>query len=142
MALRKFHIGDILSITTHKLLSPRHMDGVYDILRYMVAEDLWTHQLIRVCEECTPYLLEEMPWLQEITGEDVGPQNYQKWLNDKIARYGEYHEVRPIHPEDHEVIDPETELKLIVGDEKPVINIQVDEEEPPSPYGDITWKND
>ena len=29
---RYFHIGDVLTITTGCLLSPRHMEGVYDIL--------------------------------------------------------------------------------------------------------------
>jgi hypothetical protein len=28
--IRGFHIGDILSITTGRLVSPRHMDGIYE----------------------------------------------------------------------------------------------------------------
>ena len=30
---KDFHLGDVLSITTGCLVSPRHMGGVYDILR-------------------------------------------------------------------------------------------------------------
>jgi len=58
-----FHIGDILSITTGRLVSPRHMEGVYDILGYMTGDSLFTHQLIRAADRCKPVLLEQHPFL-------------------------------------------------------------------------------
>lgn len=47
MNTRNFHLGDILSVTTGCLLSPRRMEGVYDILNFMTADNLFTHQLGR-----------------------------------------------------------------------------------------------
>lgn len=120
--LRQFHLGDILSITTGRLVSLRHMDGVYDILDYMTGDSLYTHQLPRAGDECKPYLLEQYPFLNEITGEEVTPQNYKEWLETQVQKYGEQHKVRPIHFEDHEIIDPVDELQRMgVGEEKIIV---------------------
>jgi hypothetical protein len=44
VATREFHLGDVLSITTGVLVSPRRMEGVSDILEFMTGSDLFTHQ--------------------------------------------------------------------------------------------------
>ncbi|WP_445080300.1 DUF7736 domain-containing protein [Brevibacillus laterosporus] len=53
--MKSFHISDILSVTTGKLLSTRRMDGVYDILNHMTGESLLTHQLPRAIRVCAPF---------------------------------------------------------------------------------------
>lgn len=58
---KNFHIGDILSITTDFLVSPRGMDGIYDILNFITNDNLFTHQLPRVAKECRPFLLGKYP---------------------------------------------------------------------------------
>ena len=108
---KKFHLGDILSITTGRLLSPRHVEGIYDILNYMTGDNLFTHQLPRASDECKPYLFMEMPWLRGIDASSVTEHNYKEWLNEQVKKYGEYHDVQPIAGEDHEVIDPLDELR-------------------------------
>lgn len=141
--MRKFHLGDILSITTGRLLSPRHMAGVYDILDYMTGDELYTHQLGRASQECKPYLLEELPFLSEIDAESVTSDNWEQWLQEQVVKYGEYHDVRPIHPEDHEVIDPVEELKQMGVSEDKIITIDLSEDkDEPSSFGDINWKVD
>lgn len=35
----EFHVGDILSVITDRLVSPKHIGGVYDILGFMAGED-------------------------------------------------------------------------------------------------------
>jgi len=47
MATKDFHISDILSITDGRLVSTRHMDGIYEILNFMTGDNLFTHQLPR-----------------------------------------------------------------------------------------------
>ena len=44
---KRFHISDILSITTGRLVATRHVEGIYDILGFMTGEELFTHQLPR-----------------------------------------------------------------------------------------------
>ena len=58
---KQFHLGDVLSVTSDFLLSPRKIDGVYDILNYMTGDDLYTHQLPRASKECKPWLLRKHP---------------------------------------------------------------------------------
>lgn len=67
---RQFHLGDILTITTGRLVSPRHMDGVYDILNYMTGDTLFTHALPRASRECEEPLREMYPWLRAVTVPD------------------------------------------------------------------------
>ena len=62
---RNFHLSDILSITTGRLVSTRHMEGVYEILNWMTQDDLFTHQLGRASEECAPILCTLYPELSE-----------------------------------------------------------------------------
>lgn len=63
MKTKKFHLGDILSITTGILFSPRGVEGVYDILGFMTGNDLYTHQLPRASDECLPHLKYQHPEL-------------------------------------------------------------------------------
>jgi|GEM_PF-1222939 len=140
---RLFHLGDILSIVTGKLVSPRHVKGVYDILDYMTGDNLFAHQLPRACNECRSYLLVEMPWLAEVDASTVSSENWEQWIDDLVEKYGEYHSVLPIHPEDHENIDPVDELNRMGVDESriiSIINFDLNDEKPTSPYRDINWK--
>lgn len=112
---RSFHLGDILSATTGRLVSPRHVDGVYDILGFMTGESLMTHQLPRASDECRPSLLEQHPALAavEVPESFDGKEHVFEWLDQQVAKYGEYLDVRPLNPEDHTSIDPISELQMM-----------------------------
>ncbi len=153
----KFHLGDILSITTGILLSPTHIGGVYEILNFMTGDNLYTHQLPRAARECAPYLFEQFPQLKNLTLPAVDDQEtddpvaeqvrktsnqikWMDWLDEQVKVLGEFHEVQPMHAEDHEVKDPIQELiEMRGGDVSSVYVIQVDSNAP-SPSGDINWK--
>ena len=78
---RTFHIGDILTITTGRLVSPRHVDGIYDILNFMTGDNLFTHQLPRGMDECAPSLREQFPDLAAIVvPDDLGSKEYNDAL--------------------------------------------------------------
>lgn len=62
---RDFHLGDVLTVTTGRLLSPRHMEGIYDLLQFMTGQPVFTHQLGRVSDECKPSLYRQHPWLRD-----------------------------------------------------------------------------
>jgi hypothetical protein len=61
--MKNFHISDILSITTGRLVSSRHIEGVYEILNFLTSDELFTHQLPRACRECEPWLKTQFPQL-------------------------------------------------------------------------------
>lgn len=144
---RMFHIGDVLSITTGRLVSPSGIDGICDILNFMTMDNLMTHQIPRACEECRPYLFAQYPWLEspEITTMAIGELilmlketetgKMEKkllvmgWLSKLISgKYSiqcpEMLAVRPIPESAHEVRDPVEELEEKLGKDR-VIVVQV-----------------
>ena len=121
MKTKEFHIGDVLSITTGRLVSPRHIGGVYDILNFMTGDNLFTHQLPRVSNECKPYLFEWHPQLKDVDASEVTPENWQEWLNEQVTRFGEDLTVRQIPEERHERRDPIEEMVEMVEPEKVIV---------------------
>lgn len=113
-----FQLGDILSITTGKLVSKRHMEGVYDILNFMTRDNLFTHQLGRASVECKPALLEQHPQLASVTGDDVTPENFKEWIEAQCAEFGDELLVRQLPEHGHEFIDPMSELAEKVHPDK------------------------
>jgi len=129
---RRFHIGDILSITTGKLVSPRRIDGVYDILGYMTDDAPYTTQLGRFAEECLPYLEQQLgeaikPY-SEVPGTIVDRLSLYKWLHSVTdAMSGDpFLKVGKIGEQDHATIDPMTELELDQGPKIMKKVIQID----------------
>ena len=115
---KTFHLGDILSVTTGCLVSPRHIDGVYDILNWMTGDNLMTHQLPRACGECEGPLRAQHPDLIviEVPGDFGGKEGVDRWLAEQVTIYGETREVAPLAAEDHTRIDPITELRAMKPD--------------------------
>lgn len=109
---RTFHLGDILTITTGRLVTPRHMDGVYDILNFMTGDNLFTHQLPRACDECQGPMLAQHPDLAGIEVPDLdGEAEVVAWLAVQVDRFGETREVAPLAADEHTHIDPLTEIR-------------------------------
>jgi hypothetical protein len=109
-APRAFHIGDVLSVTGYKLVSPRLVEGVYDILNFMTGDNLYTHQLPRARDECRPYLLQQHPELANVDESSVTAETWRVWLDQQIARFGETLSVKPLPAHAHQFIDPVSEL--------------------------------
>jgi hypothetical protein len=122
--IRQFHIGDILSITTGHLVSPRHIEGVYDILNFMTRDNLFTHQLPRASRECAPHLLRQHPMLDHVDASGVNADNWRAWLDAQIVKFGLTLPVEPVPEHVHEFIDPMSELAEKVHPDK-IITIEV-----------------
>lgn len=114
---KEFHIGDILSITTGRLVSLDHIDGVYNILNYMTGDNLFTHQLPRAARECEGFLLEQHPDLADIKVPEITCEaECITWLASIYPTYGERRMVNPLPKGSHTVIDPISEIKMIRPD--------------------------
>jgi hypothetical protein len=118
-----FDLGDILTITTGRLVALRGMDAIYDILNFMTGDNLFTHQLPRGMQECAPYLLRQHPQLAAVTEDELGPENYAANLVKWKQRFGETLPVAKIPMDDHTRKDPLVELYEMVGD-KPIIVVE------------------
>lgn len=108
--MKEFHLGDVLSVTTGLLVSPSHIQGVYNILNYMTGHDLFTHQLPRASEKCKPFLFKQFPQLKNITGEEVNKENWKQWLDEQVEKYGESFNVEPMPQGEYKAMNPVSEF--------------------------------
>lgn len=67
--MKIFSLEAVLSVTTGRLLtkakgkSNNGIGDIYDLLNFMCAEDVYTHQLGRFADECRSYILRQYPQL-------------------------------------------------------------------------------
>ena len=128
MNTKEFHVGDILSITTGRLVSLKGMDGVYEILNYMTGEILHTVGIPRAADDALPYLIQQLPWLVEVNKlfEELEKQEDFDWhevmtiVEELGKRYGITHQIYPIPQEDRERLTLEEELARIRGPQNPI----------------------
>ncbi|MFJ6559962.1 hypothetical protein ACIQMV_08775 [Streptomyces sp. NPDC091412] len=119
---RTFPLADILTMTTGRLLSARHMDGVYDIANWMTGESLMTHQLPRAADACGPALLAQHPQLKGVEPPaGVDAPDLMAWLANTEREYGHELSVAPLAAEQWRHQDPIEELCDMVGPERVVV---------------------
>ena len=110
----QFHLGDIISVTTGRLVAPNGMGGVQAFMEYMAGEPIWTHQLPRVSRECEATLRAQFPAFADLEVPQLAsPSDYEAWLETQVTRFGAMHEVTPLNAADHTSIDPITEMRAI-----------------------------
>lgn len=109
MTTKQFHLGDILSITTGRLMSPQGMGGVYEILNWMTGESVFTHQIPRIAKEAAPVILRALPQIANAQCDDVTAENFDQRLSDLVVEFGEMHPVPKMTIAEHERIDPISE---------------------------------
>jgi len=97
-AARSFHLGDVISAAFGVLVSPRHMEGVYDTLNFLTGDNLYTHQLPRAGRAVQPFVLQQHPQLAPIAEACAActTENWCEWLDQQIALYGERLELTPM----------------------------------------------
>ena len=80
---RAFPIGDVLSITTGRLVAKEGMGAVYEILNFLTGDNLYTHVLPRAAEFCRPALLKRFPQLKAV-GDHMG-EMLSKRIHDGLS---------------------------------------------------------
>lgn len=121
MTAREFDLGDILSITTGMLVSPRGMVGLCDAIEFVAGEPVWTHQIPRVSREAAPAILRQHPQLAEVDASSVTSENWETWLADQMTKFGARLSIRPMNEDEHERVDPLSELAEMVHPDKIVV---------------------
>lgn len=89
MATREFHLGDILSVTTGRLVSPRHLTGVFDLMEWMTLGGV-------PYAECGRELLRQHPDLGDVNVPEqfAGEADAKRWLAAQVGVYGTTRTVR------------------------------------------------
>lgn len=120
---KNFPTLDALSALTGSLVTPKGIGAVYEVLDFMTGEGLFTHQLPRVSREAQAFMLKRLPALAETCEEakQVTRDNYQHWQAVWLARHGETITLARMGIDDHEPIDPISELAEMVPPERRII---------------------
>lgn len=118
METKEFATADVLSTVTGRLLGK--IDGVYEVCNWATSESVFTHQLPRIGKEVQRMMLEHMPELQRAVDErdEVSPENWEMWRDRWIERYGKTIAVPKLTTDQHERIDPLSELAEKVHPDK------------------------
>lgn len=64
---RTFPLGDVLTITTGRLVAAGGMDAVYEILNFLTGDSLHTTQLPRAKRWAAPLILDANPKLRAVS---------------------------------------------------------------------------
>jgi hypothetical protein len=119
---RLFPLADILSMTTGRLLSRRHMDGIYEIADWMTGDNLMTHQLPRAADVCGPALLDQHPQLRDVQPPaSLDAPDLMAWLADTEREHGEELPVAPLPAGAWKHQNPIEELCDMVGAERVIV---------------------
>lgn len=134
MQTKRFDVSDVLSVATPRLVSNRHMEGVYDILNWMTDDNLFTHQLPRAARQCETWLLRWFPELANANAalgalDDLLAQHESNpgeacriWIERLVAIGLPTHYDVPRVPADHrQHVNPLEELAQMVGPEKIIV---------------------
>lgn len=118
---KEFPTLDVLSTITGRLMAG--IGGVYEVLNWMTGESVYTHQIPRIGREATPVLIAAHPLLADAVAEadQVDPSNYREWCATWLDRYGPVISVPKFNADDHESIDPLSELVEHVHPDKIVV---------------------
>lgn len=92
----KFAIETILSISHSKLLT--EIGNVYEILNYMLDDNLFTHQLPRASRFCEKFIRAQYPQLDDwdFFNEQVSTENYKEYIEKAKAIFGNELEIEKV----------------------------------------------
>jgi len=122
----RFSLGTLLTISSGTFLT--EMGEVYRVVDHVTGTAHLTHQLGRAADEIKPWILRQHPWLADealVLPDDIeGEGPVLAWLADKAAVYGDDFPVEPMPEAMYQAKDPMIELRLMVGPDKPIIEVE------------------
>ena len=106
----QFPVEVILSVIYGKLLCD--IEKVYEILNYMLDDNLYTHQIPRASKFVKQFLLKQHPILEEWKKENekINSKNWQTYFNLAQRKFGSTLEVQKIPKKLQKHKDPLKEL--------------------------------
>jgi hypothetical protein len=127
---KDFPTLDVLSTVTGRLMAESGIGGVYEVLNFMTGESVFTHQIPRIGREATKVMVARQPALAQAVEEadQVNPENWREWAATWLDRYGPTITVPRMNVDEHESIDPLSELAEKVPPERRIV-IALDEKQ-------------
>lgn len=108
------------------------------------TDDIWVHTAGDFMKVAEPYARDWYPWIWEIDFStwDFKGGGWLNNLNELRAIHGETLPVWQIPLDDHIEVDPVEAAESLLGPDR-VFRLDIsedDDQDSPSPYGDINWK--
>lgn len=98
--MKKFHLADLMSITTDVIFhSPDRelpIHGVRAVCNFMLGGNFSTFELPSAADHCAPELVKQHPFLGEIDVTGVNESNFSEFQVEMVAKYGDYFEVKAL----------------------------------------------
>jgi hypothetical protein len=108
---KEFHLGDLLTVSTGRLYSPKLILGTKEFMDYLFSTDVPISMVPRASVLCRPFILAQFPWLSEIElteqSQLTSTEQIKNWITSQVSRYGEKHSVKKL---------PSDIKSLIIGD--------------------------
>lgn len=110
--MKEFPTEDVLSTVTGTIVTERLIGAVYEVCNWATGESLFTHQLPRVCKELRAVMLKLRPELRAAINESdqIDENNWRAFRDLWVDRYGPTMAVPKLNADEHERIDPLSEL--------------------------------
>jgi len=139
---RDFHLSDVLSATTGRLVSTRHMDGIYDIMGFVTGDPgISTIGLAMEFERVKGEILNQHPQLRDaaatfpnldsISDRKKREQAIAGWLDQQVKKFGETLEIKPAQVAIALDLDEQTDFVRSINPKINITPIVIDEDAPP-----------
>jgi hypothetical protein len=86
--MKTFTLGEVLTVTTKKLLAPQGVRGMYTVVEYMTGGPVLTHELPDAFATCTPTILAKYPQLADVDATGLSYETYAPWMQQQLLRFG------------------------------------------------------
>lgn len=116
---KQFKLGAVLTALSGIMLAA-DVSEVYEILNFLVDDDLYTHQLPRAFSYVQPYLKLQFPQFENIQWGTVDKDTWKEFVVDLEAQHGSTLDVCAINTHGWQHVHPIEELGNMMGD-KPII---------------------
>lgn len=112
--LKTFHLGDLLSLTTTRLLAPTQMQGLTDLIEHLIGRRLTDDvDLLMMSSEARAKLIAQHPWLTHVVVPDTHDLNEQvTWFAHEVVSRGGSHQVigtEIVEDDAIEMLEPDVE---------------------------------
>lgn len=116
---RPFHIHAVVSVATEIMVCDSFGD-IHELLDFMLDKKHFTHELPTAFRLAHPSLLEQHPWLAELTPPEGDAEAVKTWRAQVAEEHGELVDVAPAPNAEWAASDPLENLDKIAPN-KPVI---------------------
>jgi hypothetical protein len=91
---KSFHLMDILYVyfSEHSIFDLKSNIGAKILLKHIFqGRNFYDHELQSAAEKCKPFLLTQVPKLEDVNTEFLGTYNKNEWFREQVKKCGDIH---------------------------------------------------